>query len=492
MADPYAQFADHVESDPYAQFADHTDTPPVATPAAQPQSWGDWLKQAPGQLANQTIRAGVKAVAAPGLMAEDFGVGLRNLYGKVTGGQSDFEYPSDIVNKALDTYTQAPTTTAGKVGEFASSAILGAGLPVPTGIGSLRSAITGAPLPNAVPSNFVPTATPLQRNLAETRGEGYVFPPATTNPSIKNKIIESFGGKIGTQQDASALNMSTTNALARRAVGLEPEADITPDALQRVRAAADVAKQNLVAKIGPAVNMDQQFSDNVSQIVAPFRKAGEALGSRFGNNPLVDAADAINRPKLEPDVALTAVRTLRDEADVAFRAGQGSTGKAYKALATNIEDAMDRHLVAQGDQGAVNAYRDARVLQAKSFDVEKALNDSTGNVDASFFGSKLKRGGYLSDELLTIGKAARIAPKAMQSITDSGSVRNTDVALGLGSTILGHNPALLAYPFARQSARAYMLSAAGQSALGTPGLPTVSPGLAGLSQSLIAQWDLAK
>jgi hypothetical protein len=392
----------------------------------------------------------------------------------------------------MDAYLPAPTTFAGKASEFVNSTILGAAIPAPSGIGSVRSAVTGAPLPNDVPSNFVPTRTVAQQNLAETRNAGYVFPPATTNPSIKNKIIESFGGKVGTQQDASALNMSTTDALARKAVGLAPDAEITPEALQQVRSAADVAKQQMIAKVGPTVNMDQTFADNVNQIVAPFRKAGTVLGGKFGNNQLVEMADAINQPQMEPDVAMTAIGSLREEADAAFRAGQGKTGKAYKALATNIEDAIDRHLIAQGDSGAVDAYRAARQLQAKSFDVEKALNAETGNVSAQFFGSKLKRGGYLSDELLTIGKAARIAPKATQAITDSGSVRNTDVALGVGSAILGHNPALLAYPFARQGVRAYMLSQSGQSALGIPGLPNPSPGLAGLSQSLMAQWDLAQ
>lgn len=475
MADPYAQFADQA-GDPYAQFADHTT---ATTSPLQPQSWADWLKNVPGQLANQTIRAGVKAVTALPLMAEDAGVAVRDLMaGKNAQGQYPYELPSTSVNRALDQYTQAPTTTGGKISEFASSAIMGAGVPGPI-------------MASQVPSNFVPSATTAQQTLAQGRNAGYVVPPSTSNPTIGNRILESIGGKTGTAQDAALANMPVTNNLARSALGMDIGAEITPAALGTIRATAGQAYNGLAEKIGTTLPTDAAYADKLASIAGPYEKLAQELGPEFGNPKLTDMVSALNKPEMSPQAAIKATQVLREKADAAFGQGDKVLGKSYKALASNIEDLIERHLSNIGETDALTQMQAARQTIAKSYSVQSALNTATGNVSAIKLGQQLAKGKPLSGDLFTAAQMGMAFPKATKEILDSGSVRNTDVILGGLAALAKHEPSLLLYPFARQGARAALLSDVGQN-LAMPGSALPSTGLAGLSESVIAQWDLAK
>lgn len=469
-------------------------TPPSAGTKWLPSSLGEFARDA----GNNLVRAGAKAIwALPG-MAEDLGVAARDLIaGRGPDGRYPYQLPSTTFNQALDQVTNAPTTTGGKVGEFASSAMLGSLLGGPT---YKPSAVPGG---GPVPNNFVapqPSLSTAQQNLIEARRAGYVFPPSTVNPTIANKTIEAIGGKAATAQDASLANMPTTTNIARQALidsgaDIAPEQELTPQLLAEIRAKAATAKANVVSKSGAAVNLDQPYANTIAQVTAPYRQAAQELGPQFGNEPLVGAADAINKPQITPSVAMKAITQLRDKAQVAFRQGDNTTGGDYKTLATNLEDAIDRHLTATGNQGAVDAYRSARALQAKTYDVEDALNATTGQVNAGV----LKKAPYLSGPLATIAKAAEIAPKATKEIVDSGSVRNTDVITGGLAAVMGKDPKFLLYPFARQAVRAAMLSNTGQNLMlgklpqqAVQLGPVVQQGLmSGWPQSFFSQWNLA-
>jgi hypothetical protein len=327
--------------------------------------------------------------------------------------------------------------------------------------------------------------TQAQQNLAGARQSGAVFPPSTVNPTVTNKLIESVGGKKGTEQDASLANMQWTDSIARKALGMDPKAEITPQALDGIIKTASAAKGKIISASGDAVNMDPAYSEGISQILGPYRQAGQELGDSFGNPALVKAGEALDKPQITPRVAVGAVEQLRDQAKMAFRTGDNTTGTAYKGLATNLEDAIDRHLVANGNANVVDDYRAARQLQAQAYDVKDALNPVTGHVDANV----LKRADYLSGNLQTIGNAATIAPKAFTQIADSGAVRNTDIMTGGLAALMEKKPAFLLYPLARQAARAGMLSKGGQRGLLGPvgGTPQAAPRVGGMPASLLGQ-----
>lgn len=462
-------------------FAAIAKAPPAAPPA--PFSWGQFFKDQ----GNNATRAGAKAIwALPG-MAMDMGVGFRNLASKLSGGSAnEYRYPSQDFNAALDKYTTPPTNTSGKLGELASSILAGSFIGGPTQLGTLKSALTGSPLPASVPANFVPGVSQAQQNLTNVRQSGAVFPPSTINPTVANKIIESIGGKVGTQQDASLANMPWADTMARKALGMDPKAEITPQALDEIIKGASAAKGKIIAASGEAVKLDPTHGEGIAKILDPYRQAAEELGDSFGNPTLVKAGEAIDKSQITPKVAVGAVEKLRDQAQMAFRQGDKTTGVAFKGLATNLENAIDRHLINTGSKNVVDEYRAARELQAKAYDVKDALNPVTGHVDANV----LKRADYLSGELKTVADAANIAPKAFKQIADSGSVRNTDILTGGLAAVMEKQPGFLLYPLARQAVRAGMLSNKGQNfMMGQPrGLfsaPQAAPSIGGLPQSLL-------
>jgi hypothetical protein len=56
--------------------------------------------------------------------------------------------------------------------------------------------------------------------LAETQAAGYALPPSQIAPTLPNRVLEGFAGKLTTAQQASAKNQNVTNTLIKREIGL--------------------------------------------------------------------------------------------------------------------------------------------------------------------------------------------------------------------------------------------------------------------------------
>ena len=82
-----------------------------------------------------------------------------------------------------------------------------------------------------------------QRDAAamSAKEAGYVIPPSDVNPSFINETLGGLSGKIKTAQVASAKNQGTTNALARKALGVADDVPLTADTLASIRAEAGKA-----------------------------------------------------------------------------------------------------------------------------------------------------------------------------------------------------------------------------------------------------------
>jgi hypothetical protein len=141
-----------------------------------------------------------------------------------------------------------------------------------------------------------------------------------------------------------------------------------------------------------------------------------------------------------------------------------------------IEGQIERHLAAQGKNGAdaLQKFRDARTLMAKSHSVEQALVEGGGQVNAKVLGAALQRGKPLSGELKTIGAFANNF-KDVSGVPKSGhanplTVIDTGYSLGMAP----FNPIAASLPLARVGARYGILSGAGQKAMAQP---AYGPGL---------------
>jgi hypothetical protein len=307
--------------------------------------------------------------------------------------------------------------------------------------------------------------------LAEARKAGYVVPPSTTNPTALNRLAESVSGKAATQQTAAVRNQAVTNRLIRQDLGLGDNAPITKESLEGLRKhAGNIYK---AVKSSGEVAVDSQYLDDlakltesVDEVAKDFPDANVAAGKEI--NELVDT---LLRDNFKAGSAVEYTKQLRYAASANLAHGADPTrralGLAQRDAAGALEEMVFRHLKQTGRGQLADRFEKARVLIAKTYTVEGALNPSTGNVVATSLGRELKRGKPLTGGIATAAKFAQAFPKAAREITESPGVSAVDALVGgVGAATV--NPGMLALPAGRIGARAGVLSKAYQGAMGTP------------------------
>lgn len=408
-------------------------------------------------LAGRTI---LNAFTTLPLSAMDAGVGARNA---LTG--SDYDIPSQTWNKALNElgvpkHEGFVEKAADFVGQVAAG---GRVIPAPQ---------VKAP----APANFNPQ-TMKQAAAATAREAGYVVPPSTVNPSASNKVLESIGGKVAMEQDASLRNQQVTDALMKRSLGIDEAAQVTDDTLAALRTKAAGAYKAL-RDVG-TMRADAQYGKALDDIAAQYQGAAKDFPD-LARADVLKAVESVRKPAFDSDSAMDAIAILRDKAATAYSQGDKALGKAYREISGAMEGAIERSLGRRGADAAklLSQFREARQLIAKTYTAEKALNPQTGSFNAVKLASELAKGKPLTGEMKKVADFASAFPKASKLVLDSGPVRNTDVILGAGTAALSREPTYLLYPFARQAVRAGLLSDAGQRALTQPGFqPTSLPAL---------------
>ena len=246
-------------------------------------------------------------------------------------------------------------------------------------------------------------------NLKEISDAGYRYPATATDPSFVKKRIESVGGKAATGQQAAIMDQAVTNQLARRAAGLPEDAPLTPSTLAEARTRI-AAPYEEVSKLSPTA-------------AAAWRES-QALKSR--------AKDYWKEYNRSGRVAVKD-RAKRLDSDREF-----------------FENLVESEAVALGRPDLLSQLRQARVDLAKNFDVERALNTTTGEVDARVIGRMYEKdkGKRMTGELSTIGKFANrfrsLARPGSDVPTPGVSALEPIAATGLG--MMGHGTGLGFWP----------------------------------------------
>lgn len=283
---------------------------------------------------------------------------------------------------------------------------------------------------------------PLRDTLKESVEAGYVVPPNMVNPSTKNAIIESFSGKQATSQIASVKNQDVTEKLVRQSLGLSDDAPLTKGALEQIRKVQGGAYKK-VADLNPQAEMDL-----------------EAL--KQARNEAQGWFNAYNRSASPADLAKA--KDARDLAEV-------------------LELQLESHAKNAGKDELIPALREARKQIAKTYTVERALNDSTGTVNAKVIGRMYDKGKPLSDGLDTVGRFASGFPSVAQAPQQMGSpaahnLRSMASLLAGGGGFAALGPAgaaAAAVPFiAGPASRSIMFRKGAQQALANQSAPTLA------------------
>lgn len=227
--------------------------------------------------------------------------------------------------------------------------------------------------------------------LQAAREAGYVLPPSRINPSAINNRLEGIAGKAATGQQAALNNQEVTNTLARKALGLADDAPLSAKQLETL-AGPHRAVYDEVAKLSP----------DAAEAVKLWRQANFDKNAywKFFNRSADPAA--------------------QEKAQAASQAAKDW----FSFLTQEAKSA--------GRPDLANELARARVSLGKIGTVERALNDSTGDVVA-----KNIKGGALTDELALINSFAQGAGNKF--VTEGSKVQSPGV-----SKIEGGLSALLA------------------------------------------------
>lgn len=198
---------------------------------------------------------------------------------------------------------------------------------------------------------------------------GYKLPISEVNPGFINNRLEGLAGKAAIKQEAALHNQQVTNNAARNYLGLSNDTPITKNALDDIRSEAGKVYQ----EVGGLSTIAKQDLEALKQA------RNDAQGWYNAYNRSASPADLIK-------------------------------AKEAKSLSEMLDSSLVAEAKQAGREDLIPALKEARVKIAKTYTIQRALND-TGDVSAPVIGRLVGKGKPLSDELKTVGQFNNAFPK---------------------------------------------------------------------------------
>lgn len=388
-----------------------------------------------------------------------------------------------ILGYALPIAATAPLTGASTIGaaftagaeSFLDPADSGAQRAFKTGIGAVTAG-AGQKFANVIGNAATNTRAARQlrsyggdtvrdTTLRNTLGLGYKLPPSAAG---KQSLLESAGGQIKTQQAMADFNQNLTDNLIRNEFGtaskfgvrMAPNTPLTSDTMRQIRAAAGKPYQQ-IKELGTI------------ELIVGRTKAGNKVVSKINT---ADAVESLKQLRHDGYSQLSAARASGDPH--ALKAAKEMLTKAGK-----LEDQLETALYGAGKNQLLGDLKDARQLIAKSYNVQDAIRESVGRVDARDLGALYEAGekGFgpkLTGKLADVGKAGSAFRESMALRGfDSPRYSALDFAVGgmniANAAAHGSPVGMLAggIPLLRGPARDRLMSGAVQNKLIDSGLP---------------------
>lgn len=316
----------------------------------------------------------------------------------------------------------------------------------------LVGAMTPLAMKAAIPP-VKPTVKP--EMITEARQAGYRIPPSQARATPGNNALEGFAGKATTAQKASIKNQQITNELANKSLGLPKGTQITSDLLINMRRTLGDAYKDMASlgKLKTGSTYAKQLSD--------ITKRGTRMAKEFPaltNKDVEKYVNAFKKKSFSADATVEAIKNLRDQSSANFKSlkpADKAMGHAQREIANALEGVLEKNAPAN----MLPQFRAARQQIAKTYTVEKALNDATGNVSTRALARDLAKGKPLSGELSTAGRFGQAFPKAAQDMTFSSPGINPLDYVTSGAAAVGTgNPSWLAALTGRPLVRSAILS----------------------------------
>lgn len=405
------------------------DGKPVAPPKPEPKATiGDKVKGA-GEAA-LSVATGIPAGVVGNAQALIEDVGKR-----ATGGTGGPKAADARAAELTQRYSYEPKTEKGKeyVGGIGravdATGIAGLAPGMVPAVGAAQAGKTGGAFRQAgkeiADVNQAKLAAPMARQIGKAQEAGLTMPPTQANPSAMNKILEGISGKTTTAQKASEKNAPVINKMAREALGLPEGEPITVKALEGLRAQRGGAYEAIKQVTQPVVS-DTQYLKDIHNLKGDFSAAAKEFPQLFKNEGIDTLVKSLNAPHMSTTAAVELIKKLRFDSNALLKSRDNpqnlAIGMASRKAADAIEGLLERKLEKMtGDPNMVKDFQAARQLIAASYDVEAALNESTGNVSGQYLAKLLDKGKPLSGNLRDVAEFSRTFPKAAQSVEKIGS-----------------------------------------------------------------------
>lgn len=294
--------------------------------------------------------------------------------------------------------------------------------------------------------------------LREAEGAGLVFPRSESNPSALSNALERYAGKASVAQKASNMNRQTLNELARTEIGLSRDAPIIPETLKPLKQKAWDVYETMKG-LG-TFTADADFN----RALAAIQK--EHSGSLVKKSGVDDLVASLKQKHLNAEDVINTIKQLRSDADTLFRNPNRdhhatALAKASKAAAKALEDLTERHIApSRTGSKMLKDFRSAREQLAKIGSVERAMVESTGDIDPAAFARMLAKGKPLTGGLRQIGEFSQATKNrySQRGVNDIPGGSPLDAAVALGTTAVTQNPTWLALALGRPLARNLALS----------------------------------
>lgn len=216
---------------------------------------------------------------------------------------------------------------------------------------------------------------------------GYVVPPSEVSPTFWNKRLEGLAGKAAITQEAQAMNQPASTAAATRALGLPEDQVISQSILNELRKKhGDPYRE--VSELPTELALSKGYVASKPKLITSAAKDLEDL--KQARNDAQGWHEAYKISK-SPD-------------DLKKAKALDSTARSLDAKLANTAKAAGR-----GDLRA--ALHEARRNIAETYTVERALNKTTGDINANVLGAMVGKGVPLRGELKTIGEFQQTFPK---------------------------------------------------------------------------------
>lgn len=366
-------------------------------------------------------------------------------------------YPFVKLSELAERAGGAVTDVAGPVAGTATNVALNA---IPLAVGGVLPR-TVKPVPKTLTT----------KALQEAADSGYYITPTQADKGIIARSAEGLSGSAKMEKLASVKNQQVTNRLIREDLGLKTDEQISTRVLEAKRAELGEAYEAVKSSV-KAIKPDAQFQRDLNSLRGDYTNAANAYPDLIKNDAVESLISALN-VRASPRSMVELTRKLRKDATANLKSyddpGKQALGFAQRNAATAVEELIDRALTSVGREGLVADFRRARQQIAKSYDVEAALNEATGDISARHLAKLYDKGKPLTgglEKVAKFGQAFEGSARDVAKMRDITDFSYGDILMGgmggLGTQIATGNPLGIAAMATRPLLRHLLLNKAKQ------------------------------